>query len=233
MKNHLQELINQALLDLKRHGELPKDLEPEVMLERARSAGHGDYSSNIAMTIAKAARRSPRDLAQAIIDRLLDSKHVERVEVAGPGFINFHLTQTSLQGVISQVLKKGEAYGRRVTANAERVTVEYVSANPTGPLHVGHGRGAAYGASLASVIEAGGHEVQREYYVNDHGRQMDILATSVWLRYLELGGISVDFPSRGYHGEYIYEIARSVRRSQGDEMRRSPAESSTRSHRMV
>ncbi|MEM9301462.1 MAG: arginine--tRNA ligase [Pseudomonadota bacterium] len=224
MKNHLQELINQALLDLKREGEIPRDLDPDVMLERTRSTEHGDYSSNIALMIAKPAKRPPRELAQAIVDRLLESKHIEKIEVAGPGFINFHLTRASLQGVVSQVLKKGEAYGRRSSANPERITVEFVSANPTGPLHVGHGRGAAYGASLASVIEAGGDEVQREYYVNDHGRQMDILAASVWLRYLELGGITVPFPSRGYQGEYIYDIARSVRRSQGDELRRSPSE---------
>lgn len=224
MKDHLQELINQSILDLKRREVLPREVEATVLVERARSAEHGDYSSNVALTLAKTARRAPRELAQAIADRLPASKHVERVEVAGPGFINFRLTPASLQGIVSQVLKQREAFGRRTEPAPERITVEYVSANPTGPLHVGHGRGAAFGASLASLLEAAGAEVQREYYVNDYGRQMDILATSVWLRYLELGGVNVPFPSRGYRGEYIYDIAREVRRAQGDDLRRPPGE---------
>ena len=224
MKTHLQELIAQALLDLKREDLLPRDVEPEVMVERARSAEHGDYSSNIAMVLAKPARKAPRELAQAIIDRLLPSRHIEKVELAGPGFINFHLSHHYLQTIVAQVLKAGSDYGRSNEGAGQRVTVEFVSANPTGPLHVGHGRGAAYGASLAAILDASGHDVHREYYVNDHGRQMDILATSVWLRYQELCGATVRFPSQAYKGEYIYEIARSVRQAHGDELRRNPVE---------
>ncbi|MDX1569931.1 MAG: arginine--tRNA ligase [Xanthomonadales bacterium] len=224
MKTHLQELITQALLDLRRNGDLPADLEFDVQIERARSPEHGDYSSNIAMVLAKAARKAPRDLATAIIDDLLPSKHVEKVSMAGPGFINFSLSTSSLQNIVSQILRQGDGFGRVDSRGGQKVTVEFVSANPTGPLHVGHGRGAAYGASLAALLDATGHDVHREYYVNDHGRQMEILATSVWLRYLELGGTTIPFPGRGYRGEYVYEIARTVRQEKGDELRRAPVE---------
>ncbi len=219
MKEHLQELIDQALLDMQREGSLPRELKVPVVVERTRSVEHGDYFSNIALTLAKPAGRKPRDIAEEIIRRLLNSKHVAKTEPAGPGFINFFLTQHSQQLVVAQVLKHGDGYGRGSDGQGIRVSVEFVSANPTGPLHVGHGRGAAYGASLSNILEADGYEVHREYYVNDAGRQMDILATSVWLRYLELGGTTVPFPDNGYQGEYVYDIAREVRKNHGDEMR--------------
>ncbi|MFK7954563.1 MAG: arginine--tRNA ligase [Lysobacterales bacterium] len=219
MKDHLQELINQALLDMCREGSLPKDLRPEVQVERCRSVEHGDFSSNIAMMLAKPAARNPREIAEEIIRRLLPSKHVEKVEAAGPGFINFRLTLSSLQSVINQVLTQGENFGVCREGHGEKVNVEYVSANPTGPLHVGHGRGAAFGASLSNLLEAAGFEVHREYYVNDAGRQMDILAASVWLRYLELCGKTYAFPANAYQGEYIYDIAREVRQHHGDDLR--------------
>ena len=161
----------------------------------------------------------PRELAQAIIDRLPKSRQVDRMEIAGPGFINFFLQSCALTGVIKDVLRQREDYGQISRAGHNRVTLEYVSANPTGPLHVGHGRGAAYGASLASILAAAGYEVQREYYVNDNGRQMDILAVCVWLRYLELCGENVGFPKNGYRGDYIYDIARIVRVDHGDKWR--------------
>ncbi len=219
MKDHLQELINQALLDMCREGSLPREERPEVLVERCRSVDHGDFTSNVAMVLAKAAKRNPREIAEEIIQRLLPSKHVEKVETAGPGFINFRLTDASLQSVINQVLTQGESFGVCRDGHGEKVNVEYVSANPTGPLHVGHGRGAAFGASLSNLLEAAGFDVHREYYVNDAGRQMDILATSVWLRYLELGGKRINFPTNGYQGEYIYDIARDVRQAHGDDLR--------------
>lgn len=219
MKDHLQELINQALLDMCREDSLPKDLRPDVLVERCRSVEHGDFSSNIAMVLAKPAGRNPREIADEIIRRLLPSKHVEKVEAAGPGFINFRLTASSLQSVVNQVLTQAENFGVCRDGHGEKVNVEYVSANPTGPLHVGHGRGAAFGASLSNLLEAAGFEVHREYYVNDAGRQMDILAVSVWLRYLELCGKTINFPANGYQGEYIYEIARTVRQHHGDDLR--------------
>jgi arginyl-tRNA synthetase len=224
VKSHLQELITQALLDMQREELLPRDLELDVAVERTRSPEHGDFSSNVAMTLAKPARKSPRDIAQNIIERLLPSKHVSSVEIAGPGFINFRLTEASLQSVVTHVLSQGDAFGSSTDGAGKSLTIEFVSANPTGPLHVGHGRGAAYGASLANVLQANGFDVHREYYVNDHGRQMDILAVSVWLRYLELGGRAVRFPDNGYQGDYVYDIARTVRQQQGDELRRDSGE---------
>ena len=224
MKAHLQELIAQAMLDMQRQECLPRGLDQDIMIERTRSIEHGDFSSNIALTLAKPAKRPPREIAQDILDRLLPSKHVAKVEIAGPGFINFYLTRSSLQSVVTQVLERGSDYGRSEDAAGHRLCVEFVSANPTGPLHVGHGRGAAYGATLSNILEAVGFEVHREYYINDHGRQMDILATSVWLRYLELGGTAVRFPDNGYKGEYIYDIARQVRADEGDELRHSAAD---------
>jgi arginyl-tRNA synthetase len=163
-------------------------------------------------------------LAQLLVDTLPKSQHVERIEIAGPGFINFHLAAACRLGVIRRVLDAGEDYGREPEGSRESLTVEFVSANPNGPLHVGHGRGAAYGASLANVLEAWGHKVQREYYVNDAGRQMDILAVSVWMRYHELGGVNVRMPDNGYKGEYVVEIARELRNREGDRLRRSVIE---------
>jgi len=219
VKEHLEELLAQSLLHLQRDGVLPAGVEPEVQLERARSPEFGEFASNAAMVLAKSAAMPPRELAQAIINRMPKSRQVDRLEIAGPGFINFFLHSCALTGVIRDVLRQGEEYGNRLQGSRNRVTVEFVSANPTGPLHVGHGRGAAYGASVASILDTAGFNVQREYYVNDNGRQMDILAVSVWLRYLELCGESIAFPQNGYRGEYIYDIARLVRVEHGDRWR--------------
>jgi arginyl-tRNA synthetase len=219
VKEHLEELLAQSLLHLQRDGVLPPGAEPTVQLERTRSPEHGEFASNVAMVLARSAGRPPRELAQAIIDRMPKSRQVDRLEIAGPGFINFFLQRCALTGVVKDVLRQGEDYGRLYQGAGNRVTVEFVSANPTGPLHVGHGRGAAYGASLAGILDTAGFQVQREYYVNDNGRQMDILAVCVWLRYLELCGESVSFPVNGYRGEYIYDIARLVRAEHGDRWR--------------
>jgi arginyl-tRNA synthetase len=219
VKEHIEELLNQALLHLKRDGVLSSDIKLTPQLERTRSPEHGEFASNLAMVLAKPAGRPPRELAQDLIDRLPKSRQVARAEIAGPGFINFHLNHLALTGVIKDVLHHRESYGCAPCRRDDKVTVEYVSANPTGPLHVGHGRGAAYGASLSNILKAAGYSVQREYYVNDNGRQMDILAVSVWLRYLELCGERVRFPDNGYQGDYIYDIARSVRSEWGDKYR--------------
>jgi arginyl-tRNA synthetase len=219
LKKHIEELLIQSLLHLKRDGIVPRETEIQPQLERARSAEHGDYASNLAMVLAKAAGKPPRELAQDIIDRLPPSRQVAATEIAGPGFINFFLTHLALTSVLKDVLKQGENFGREPVDPDRQMTVEYVSANPTGPLHVGHGRGAAYGASLSSILAAAGFHVQREYYVNDNGRQMDILAVSVWLRYLELCGEQMRFPDNAYQGEYIFDIAREVRSEAGDKWR--------------
>jgi arginyl-tRNA synthetase len=219
MKAHIQELILQAIDHLKREGRLPADHEPSVQVERPRKDEHGDYSSNIAMTLTKIARCAPMQLAEEIIAHIPESRHVDEVSVAKPGFINFRLSLDCLRNVVRDILDRQQAFGTQAVDSERSVTLEFVSANPTGPLHVGHGRGAAYGASLASVLSAAGYNVQREYYVNDNGRQMDILAVSVWLRYLELCGESIRFPTNAYKGDYVYDIARSLRKDQGDDLR--------------
>jgi arginyl-tRNA synthetase len=224
VKDHLRELVLQGLLDLRRTGKLPAGEEPQFHLERTRQKSHGDYACNVALLLAKPLGMNPRALAQALVENLPASRHVERVEVAGPGFINFHLSRHCLYANLRRVLEQGARYGLEEPESRPPIQVEFVSANPNGPLHVGHGRGAAYGASLANILEAHGHKVQREYYVNDAGRQMDILAVSVWLRYLELGGVNVRFPDNGYKGEYVIEIARALRSREGDRLRRNAFE---------
>lgn len=225
MKDHLRELLAQALLDLRRHGRLPADLAlPEILLERSKTPEHGDYATNLALLLARPAGLKPRELAQAILDTLPRSQHVAKVEIAGPGFLNFHISQACRLATLRRIFELGEAYGRGEPGSLESVTVEFVSANPNGPLHVGHGRGAAYGATVANLLEAAGHTVQREYYVNDAGRQMDILAVSVWIRYHELAGVALRFPDNGYKGEYVVEIARRLRAKAGDALKRSALE---------
>ena len=219
MKEHIEELLIQALLHLIRDGVLTADCDVAPQLERARSPEHGEFASNLAMVLAKRSGMPPRELAQHIINKMPRSRQVERAEIAGPGFINFYMNHVALTGVVKDILYHGDSYGHFPRDNEHEVTVEFVSANPTGPLHVGHGRGAAYGASLSSILQAAGYTVQREYYVNDNGRQMDILAVSVWLRYLELCGEQMRFPDNGYRGDYIYEIAREVRKEIGDKYR--------------
>ncbi len=219
MRAHIEELIHQALGYLKRDGDLPRDIEPAFQIDRPRDPSHGDYACNVALGLAKVAGRKPRDIAEAIAARLPDSKRIANVEIAGPGFLNFHCSDHHLRCVVREALADGAAYGHQPAGRRGQVLAEFVSANPTGPLHVGHGRGAAYGASVSAVLEAAGHTVKREYYVNDYGRQMDILAVSVWLRYLELCGEKPRFPNNGYRGEYIYDIARQVRSRHGDDLR--------------
>jgi len=219
VKEHIEELLAQSVLHLQREGIFPGEVEPDIQLERTRSPEHGEFASNLALVLCKAAKMPPRELAQEIINRLPHSRQIERTEIAGPGFINFFLNRLAFSGIIKDILRQRDRYGNLTPENEETITLEYVSANPTGPLHVGHGRGAAYGDSLGNILECAGHKVQREYYVNDNGRQMDILAACVWLRYLELCGEPVPFPSNGYQGDYIYDIARIVRADNGDKWR--------------
>ena len=176
------------------------------------------------MKLSKAAHLKPRALAEQIVAALPTSDYVARVEIAGAGFINFHLRPDAYHDTVRVILAEGSNYGRSKIGENRRIQVEYVSANPTGPLHVGHGRGAAYGATVANLLDAVGFQVHREYYVNDAGRQMDILATSVWLRYLEECGEKLAFPTNGYKGQYVYDIAESIRTAHADAFRRSVGE---------
>ncbi|MDN5871858.1 MAG: arginine--tRNA ligase [Nitrococcus sp.] len=210
MKDQLAQLVQQALDALRQDGTLPAELRADIQIERGRAKGHGDYSTNVAMQLAKPARRSPRELGQAILAKLPAHEHIERAEIAGPGFINFFLSPAAAFAVVRAVNEAGARYGLSRVGADQRILLEFVSANPTGPLHVGHGRGAAFGAALANLLTSAGFRVQREYYVNDAGRQMDILAVSVLLRYLEILGEAIRFPDNGYRGEYIREIAHDL-----------------------
>ncbi|HEC15340.1 MAG TPA: arginine--tRNA ligase [Sedimenticola sp.] len=224
MKAQIQQLVSQALERLAADGALPAGRIPQPVIERTRDAAHGDFACNVAMVLAKVARCRPRDLAEKVVAALPDSRRVARVEIAGPGFINFFLAPEAYRELVPEILHQGHDFGRSRIGAGKRVQVEFVSANPTGPLHVGHGRGAAYGAAVADLLEAVGFEVHREYYVNDAGRQMDILATSVWLRYLGLCGETFSFPSNGYRGDYVLDIAATLHQEHGDDYRHSAAE---------
>src|SRR5437588_9152542 len=194
-----------------------------VVLERTRDAQHGDFATNVALRLAKSARRNPRELAEAIVAALPASPLLERAEVAGGGFINFHLTAAAYARELASIHALGSAYGESRLGQGERVLVEFVSANPTGPLHVGHGRQAAYGATLANILAAVGFEVAREYYINDAGRQMDILAVSTWLRYLGLCGEELPFPQNGYRGDYVLPLAHKLKALVREQLRRPAA----------
>ncbi|MBD5804315.1 Arginine--tRNA ligase [Azoarcus sp. Aa7] len=193
----------------------PDLTETPIQLERPKQAGHGDFATNLALQLAKPLRRSPRDLANMLLAELPASPLVAKTEVAGAGFINFTLNSGAKTSVVADALARGAEFGRGVRLGS-RVQVEFVSANPTGPLHVGHGRGAAYGASLSAVLDFAGFDVTREYYINDAGRQMDILALSTWLRYLAFHGIEIDFPPNAYQGDYVIDMAREMREGHKD-----------------
>jgi arginyl-tRNA synthetase len=215
MKSLLRDLVTESILRLQREGEIPSDAPIEVQIDRARESQHGDFACNVALMLARRIGRPPRVIAERIVAGLPACEDVDRIEVAGPGFINFFMTPASFRRVIPAILEAGEAFGRSTIGQGRRVQVEFVSANPTGPLHVGHGRGAAYGAAVADLLAAAGFHVHREYYVNDAGRQMDILATSVWLRFLEQLGEPIRFPSNGYRGDYVIDIAKDLLRAHG------------------
>lgn len=223
MKQKLEALLQQAVTDLKAQGILSSDFVAQINLERTRDAQHGDFATNLAMLLAKPAKLNPRQLAEKIVSALPHDSLVSKVEIAGPGFINFFIDPDNQFQIVKQILEAGSEFGLSRVGAGKRIQVEFVSANPTGPLHVGHGRGAAYGSAVADLLEAVGFEVEREYYVNDAGRQMDILATSVWLRYLEACDEVLPFPSNGYRGEYVREIAASLHKRSGNDYRR-PAE---------
>jgi arginyl-tRNA synthetase len=219
VKEHIVSKLADAVYRLQIAGSLPAEGLPEIMVERTRERAHGDFATNFAMLLAKPARRKPRELAELLVAAIEPGIEISRIEIAGPGFINFHLGTRAWHGVVRAALEHGAAFGRSKSGAGQRVQVEFVSANPTGPLHVGHGRGAAYGAAVADLLEAVGFDVHREYYVNDAGRQMDILAASVYLRYLELCGETVVFPANGYQGDYVWDIAATLHREGGDVLR--------------
>ncbi|MEQ1621836.1 MAG: arginine--tRNA ligase [Methylococcales bacterium] len=221
MKKKLEALLLQAVETLKTQGALDRDISAKISIERTRDSQHGDFASNLALLLAKPAKSNPRQLAEKLIDALPGDAAITKVELAGPGFINFFIDSATQFQVINQIHNLGPSYGLSTVGAGKKVQVEFVSANPTGPLHVGHGRGAAYGSAVAALLAAVGFDVQREYYVNDAGRQMDILAASIWLRYLEECGEKVLFPSNGYRGDYVREISADIHRHSVDKYRHS------------
>lgn len=207
MKQQLHTLFTQAIDQLKTDSIIPAETEVRLRFERTRQKEHGDFATNVAMALAKPAGRNPRELAELIVAALPKDELITQVDIAGPGFINVFLAQDARYAVLKTIFADKETYGLAAPNSRRKIMVEFVSANPTGPLHVGHGRGAAYGDALARVLSAAGNTVEREYYVNDAGRQMDILATSVLLRYLQANGVELTFPNNAYQGEYIAEMA--------------------------
>jgi arginyl-tRNA synthetase len=210
LRAHVAGLLEEALAFV-----APGVQDAAILIERPKQALHGDYSCNSALQLAKTMKRSPRNIAAALIAALPASPYVAKAEMAGAGFINVFLKPEVKRAVLPHILALGAEYGRSHAGQRKKVQVEFVSANPTGPLHVGHGRGAAFGASLANVLAATGFEVQREFYVNDAGRQMDILVLSTWLRYLEQGGARLVFPANAYQGNYVRQMAQQIRIAHG------------------
>lgn len=215
IKEILAGAVTKAALTAIEKGTIKEGELPEVLLEVPPQKEFGDFASNFAMQSARSLKCNPRMIAQAVIDNL-DCAYVEKAEIAGPGFINFYLKDNWLSDMLANIVKAGENYGNLTAPSNEKIQVEYVSANPTGPLHVGHGRGAAVGSSLANLLKAAGYNVTREYYINDAGNQINNLAASVNARYLEAYGIDVEFPESGYHGHDIIETAERIKRIYGD-----------------
>ncbi len=215
IKNILAAAITAAAQKAIAQGTLKEGTLPEVLLEVPPQKEFGDFATNFAMQSARSLKCNPRMIAQAVIDNL-DCAYIAKTEIAGPGFINFYLKQDWMYDMLAQIIAQGEEYGNLKNASKERIQIEYVSANPTGPLHVGHGRGAAVGSALANLMKAAGYDVTREYYINDAGNQINNLAASVNARYLELQGQEVDFPENGYHGHDIIETAERIIRIYGD-----------------
>lgn len=221
MKQKLQQLLTKTLDQLKADNIIPEDANLQIRVDTTRDESHGDFATNIAMMLAKPVKKNPREIAELIVKNLPSVDWVEKVDIAGPGFINFFVSKSAQSAIVKTVLAEKAAFGCCDLGKGQKVHLEFVSANPTGPLHVGHGRGAAYGATLANLLEAAGYTVHREYYVNDAGRQMNILAASIWLRYLKLCGEGFAFPSNGYKGDYVIEIAQKLKDQVGDALKRT------------
>lgn len=210
MKNRIANLVDAALQGIPELADAADIASLTTTVERTRDARNGDFATNIAMQLARYAGKNPRELATLIIDALPESPLIDKVEVAGPGFINFYLGDAAFHDEVATIAREGDRYGRQPLRETPKVLLEFVSANPTGPLHVGHGRHASYGATLGNILEAAGYSIFREYYVNDAGRQMDILGVSVLIRGLELAGADVTVPEGGYEGAYIRDIAAAI-----------------------
>lgn len=216
IRESLESVLYQALKAAVEAGELPLNEIPQPSLERPREEGHGDWACTIAMRLAKAAHMNPRAIAQAIVDHLPENNLVESFEIAGPGFINLTLTNASFQAVVSEARQQGSDFGKSELSEPCKVNLEYVSANPTGPMHVGHGRWAALGDAIARVMRHAGYSVDEEFYINDQGNQMNVFGNSVVVRYQQLLGLDVEMPEACYGGAYIKDIAQAIIDADGD-----------------
>ena len=214
MKDQLQELLTKCVQDLISKGIL-KEMPSKIRIDHTKENSHGDYATNIALMLSKQAKMSPVELAKIIIDQFEQKNFIKKIEIAGPGFINFFISQESSSSIVNEILTQAASYGCSDIGQGKKVLLEYVSANPTGPLHVGHGRGAAYGATVSNLLRNAGFIVDNEYYVNDAGRQMDILTVSIYLRYLTICGEDLRFPDNGYQGQYINDIAQGIYETSG------------------
>ncbi|NLI83648.1 MAG: arginine--tRNA ligase [Deltaproteobacteria bacterium] len=225
VRNRLIQLLQEAIESmLEGIGQQPSD-PIHIELDIPKIAEHGHYATNVAMSLTRHLKRNPREIAGLILRSLQDREGLlHKVEIAGPGFINFFINSGSWQAIVAEILKAPRVYGRQDLGRNRRVQVEFVSANPTGPLHIGHGRGAATGDVVANVLQACGYSVQREYYINDAGNQMDTLGRSLYYRYQQLLGRQVEFPENHYRGEYMVDLAREFRELQGDRYGNRPLE---------
>ena len=214
MKDQLQELLTKCVQDLISKGIL-NEMPSKIRIDHTKDNSHGDYATNIALMLSKQAKMSPVELAKIIIDQFEQKNFIKKIEIAGPGFINFFISQESSSSIVNEILVQAASYGCSDIGQGKKVLLEYVSANPTGPLHVGHGRGAAYGATVSNLLRNAGFIVDNEYYVNDAGRQMDILTVSIYLRYLTICGEDLRFPDNGYQGQYINDIAQGIYETSG------------------
>jgi len=230
MKERLGPIVRQALESAITAGLLaPMEVPSSILLETPKIAAHGDYSTNVAMTMASSQKRAPREIAAIIVDHVEDDDHlISKMEIAGPGFINFFISQDNWYQILKNVHHADKAYGSSQIGAGKRVQIEFVSANPTGPLHVGHGRCAAVGDTLAAILEAAGYEVEKEYYVNDSGRQIHTLGQSVFLRYQQLLGDPVDLPTDSYQGDYIRDLAQILAEKEGKGLHGMPHEEAVR-----
>ena len=226
MKQTVTEILLEALARAKSKGELKLDTQPAITLETPKDKNHGDMSSTFALAMAKIEGKPPRKIAEIVLANIQDEEGlIAKTEIAGPGFINFFLKQDRWRKTLFDIDAEAHEYGLKDIGKGERVQVEFVSANPTGPLHVGHGRGAAVGDALANLLAAVGYDVQREFYINDAGRQVRLLAQSIYARYQQALGNNVAFPEDGYHGEYIAEVAQDLIKVHGNKFLNKPFES--------
>lgn len=216
IRESLEAVLYQALRSAVETGALPLEEVPQPTLERPREEGHGDWACTIAMRLAKAAHMNPRQIAQILVDNLPENDVIDSVEIAGPGFINLTLANAVFQNVISEVRQQGANYGKSTLPEPCKVDLEYVSANPTGPMHVGHGRWAALGDSIARVMRHAGYDVDEEFYINDQGNQMNVFADSLVVRYQQVLGLDVEMPEASYGGGYVKELAQQIIDRDGD-----------------